>query len=220
MLLLYAPTSVHVWACARASALDDELARHARPLALPWDEWALGNDGEHLQEAHFPGFVAALADAVADALRGDDEEGRKQATETEEDDVLVLTDSSVDFYEGGADAVVRALEERGVHRARVDAVCGSGLLRSPTFSSRLRARGCSRRRRRRGPHDAQRGVVVLVGGWNDVWHSSASERALRAAARRFCAAARRWGVEDGGATHAVAVNALRRRPTTPDRSKC
>ena len=187
MLLLYAPTSVHVWACARASALDDELALRAQPLALAWESWRLGDDDEHLVESAFPCFVAALADAVAGALRGG-EAGQRHGDF--DDEVLVLTDSSVDFYRNGAVAVVRALKERGVRHARVDAVCGSGLLRSPTLGSRLRAR-CSRRRRQ-----TSRGVVVLLGGWNDVWHSQASESALRAAARRFCAAAERWG-EDG-----------------------
>ena len=174
--------------------------RHGTPLDLTWERWELGDDGEHLTEAAFPNFVEALADAVAGAL------------EQEEKEVLVLTDSSVDFYEDGAGEVARALDKRGVRRARVDAVCGSGLLRGPTFGSRLRAHAS------RGGG----GVVVLVGGWNDVWHSTASEKALRAAARRFCAAAERWG---GGGQRAsssdddsASIDAAKPQKATPRRA--
>ena len=176
--LLYAPTNVHAWACSRAAAIDDELRRaapEARALALPWHEWSLCDDGEHLVNAALPAFATALARAVVDAWDegGDREEGRE---------VLVLSDSSIDHYADGADVVRRALAAHGVLRATVDAVCGSGFAVAPAFAGRLRRPG-----RTRGG-----GVLVLVGGWNDAWHSAASERELRASVRRFCAAARRW----------------------------
>ena len=140
---------------------------------LAWGKWALQPDGEHVSDDDFESCLDDLVRALETTTGGAGE-------------VVVVTDSSVAQYARGAERLRRKLVSSGAaSTARVDAVCGSGFVVEPTFASRMSRLACARRTRR----VCRARAVVVMGGWNDVFHCDAGEEAVLAGVDAFCARA-------------------------------
>lgn len=172
MQVLHLRTDVGPWACADLARLDAALAAAgSTPVDLPWENFALEEDGEHFTDAGADAFARALADALAPACRGRT--------------VLVLADSTIDhndrdttgaWHGGGTRRVIHACAAHGV-RATVDALWGTGYVARAHASLHFRSRLAAYLRAHRDRID----VLLLVGGWNDVHTHHPCERVCAAA---------------------------------------
>ena len=155
-------TNVGPWACADLAALDTALARAGSvPLDVPWDTFALEEDGDH--------FTAEGAETFAHALVMTLGEATPRNT-------LVIADSTMGH---------RPIPGLPVSW-EVDAVCGSGFVAMAWDDRHFRAR-----LRHEALSPLHWDAVVFVGGWNDVRQTTHSISRVCAAAEACVARAAR-----------------------------
>lgn len=170
-MLLWTPVDIHVWRGSVAQQIDDVIAssHDTQSILVPWDTYRWNSDNIHLTDSSFVIFIRDLLEGVLRVVRDDP---------TRASPLLIISDSSVDYYDGGADTIEDIFAARGIE-CRVRAVCGSGFVQRSDegyhFLQLLRD-ACAD-----GFSPAH---ILVIGGWNDI--STYSSDIILPVVRRFC----------------------------------
>lgn len=171
-------TNTRPWTSPRLQALDDTLEEAgSTPVLVPCHDLALEADGEHFTREGLVAFATVLAQTFAQVHPARD---TRDVTK-----LFLLSDSTVDHhnwdangeYTGWATRVVQDAFKGHAHmpEVHVDAVCGSGFVAccddGAHFGARLSRWITEQQETKERNHES---VVLLVGGWNDVWDIRAS----------------------------------------------
>lgn len=175
-MLLWTPVDIHVWRGDAARQMDDTIASShgAHPIHVPWNTYRWSDDNIHLTDSSFVLFIRDLLEGVLQVVRHNP---------TRASPLLIISDSSIDYYDGGADTIEDVFAAHGID-CRVRAVCGSGFVQRSDegyhFSQLLRD-ACDD-----GFSPAH---ILLVGGWNDI--DAYSSDVVLPVVRRFCSTSSR-----------------------------
>jgi hypothetical protein len=157
MIVISVDTSSHTWACQDLDRLDAFFkSRGIRVLNLDWKSFRYIRDGIHFTRDGYQRFSTSLAQLVKKALPHKDI-----------NEIYIFADSTVGH--GGSEAnlvITKAFEAQHLH-ATVDAVCGSGFMSMHESGQHFYPRV---KRQLQRVEDPSRTAVLLIGGWNDVWH--------------------------------------------------
>ena len=153
-MLFWVTVNTHIWKCDEAMMFDKialNPPNRSIEISIDWSQYKLKSDKLHIRESEFERFAREFVEKIA--------------RHNPPSPLLILTDSTIDYYNDEQNCANKFIEELLLEKnivAHIDAICGSGFVAESQNNNHIH------RRLKRGISHYAPESIMLMAGWNDI----------------------------------------------------